>query len=181
MTTFATGDLDVSECGWTVGFQSHGLLGFVVERHSICTVGFHSDCIKARIRTTTTCHFFERFADIHFLVVENFCLALFLGHLEAFRNSVKGDNTLSTEHKSALNRELSNWPTAPDGYDITGFNVAVFRCHVASGEDIGKKQYLVVCQSFRNLEQADIGKGNPRIFCLTASIATEQVRIAEES
>src|SRR5215217_2254142 len=80
------------------------------------------------------------------------------------------------EQVCARNGELSDWSAAPDGDGVTRFDVTHIRPHIAGREDVGQKEHLLIRQSIRNLEGADIGEGHARLLGLPA----EHVRVAED-
>ena len=79
---------------------------------------------------------------------------------------------------------IANWPTGPQpqiGDRVAALDVAEIGRHVAGRKDVGEEQHLLVGQAVRHLDRADIGIGHAQIFRLTAGIAAQQMRVAEQS
>ena len=80
----------------------------------------------------------------------------------------------------AADGELPDRPAAPDGDCLAAADAAEIRRHVAGGEDVGEKQRLLVRHAGGHFQGARIGIGHAEIFGLSACIAAQEVRIAEE-
>ncbi len=71
---------------------------------------------------------------------------------------------------------MANCPT-PNGHRITVLNRAVFRGHVSGGKNVGEKEHLLVFQSSRNLDRAQLHKWHAHVLGLSAGKAAEHVRV----
>ena len=87
---------------------------------------------------------------------------------EPFRNGVDRDHTLGTEQKRALDGELADGTAAPDRDRLAAFEIAEIGGHVAGRKDVRQEQHLLVAQSRRDLDGADIGVGHAQILGLAA-------------
>src|ERR1044071_3385850 len=93
---------------------------------------------------------------------------------------IDGDDPLSAEQVSALNRELTDRPTTPNCDGVSRLDVAVLGSHVTSGENVRKKKHLLVAQFIRNLYWSNIGKRHAYVLRLTSRVTAHHVRIAEK-
>src|SRR6185437_8346626 len=80
-----------------------------------------------------------------------------------------------------LDGEESHRATPPYGNGIARTDAALLRRHVPRREDVREEEHLLVAQVLRHLDGTDVGEGDARVLRLTAGIAAEQVRVAEES
>ena len=90
--------------------------------------------------------------------------------------------TRSAPSRNAL--LIANCPTGPQPQTATvspPFQVAEIGSHEAGREDIREEQDLLVAESLRHLDRADVGIGHAEVFGLAAGIAAQHVGIAEQA
>ena len=152
-----------------------------IAEHAV-PVSFGADRVDACIRPPATSHLVERLLDVGLAVIDGFGLAVARGEFKPFRHPVDHDDPLRSHHPRAAHCELADRSCSPHRNGFALFIAdGVFRRHPASRKDVGQEQHLVVRQVVFQLDRTDIGVGHPDIFCLTAGIATGQMRIAEKS
>ena len=101
--------------------------------------------------------------------------------LEAFRESVNGNDTGRAQHESAGDCELSDGTAAPDGDGVILLDLGILGSHVPRGEDIGKEQHFFIRKIAFDLQRSDIRKRHPHILRLAARISTHHVGIPEQA
>jgi len=88
---------------------------------------------------------FEHLEDIVFFVIDRIRGAGFIScHGESVRKTIDGDHAVSTKQLGAGNRKLTYRSGTPDCDDLTASDVAHIGAHVAGGQDVRKKEHLVV-------------------------------------
>src|ERR1041384_3517362 len=70
---------------------------------------------------------------------------------------------------------------APYRHHVTRLYVAILRRHVPRRKDVGKEQHLIVPQSLRDLDRADVCEWHTHILRLPAGESPKHMRVAEES
>jgi hypothetical protein len=65
---------------------------------------------------------------------------------ETFRNRIDGDDAFGAEQECRSDRKLSDRTAAPDRDGFAAFQVAEFRAHIASRENIGEEQHLLIAE-----------------------------------
>ena len=117
-----------------------------------------------------------------FFVVDGLGSAgFFASHVEPFRKPVDAYDSLGAQQVGTGYGKLTHRTATPYRNGIAWLNIAIFRCHVSGGKNVGKKQNLFIRQAFRNLDSADVGEWHPSVFRLTASKAAKHVRVAINS
>src|SRR5437762_884401 len=92
--------------------------------------------INASVRTPPSRDPFQLFNQIiHFCIVENL-RARGSCHLQSLMETIDGNDSCCAKYESAADRELANGPASPNGYNIAGFDLAIFRGHVARRENV---------------------------------------------
>ena len=143
-------------------------------------VRLRADRVDAGVRTAPIGQFLDPVVDVLLLEIER-CGARRLRQSETFRDGVDGDHPFGTQHEGALDRELADRAAAPDRDGVAALQVAEVGGHVAGRKNVRQKEHLLVAQSLRHLDRADVGIGHTEVFGLAAGVAAQHVRVAEQA
>src|SRR4051812_16908030 len=151
--------------------------------HGICTghcLGLGADRIDTRIRAPAFGQFHDPVVDIFLHEIEGLGAAL-ARQIQPFGNSINSNDAFGAEQEGALDRELANRSTSPDGNSFSASDAAELGSHVAGRKNVREKKDLLVAQAIRHLHWSDVGIRDAKIFGLAAGVAAEKMRITKES
>ena len=97
------------------------------------------------------------------------------------RDRVDRDDPACAKKQCAADRKLSDRPAAPDRDGLAVPDVAEVRGHVAWRNDVGQEQDLLVREPVLDLDWSHISIGHAQVFRSTSWIASQDMRIAEET
>ena len=140
-----------------------------------------ADGVDAAVGPAAGGHLLQLLVDVFLGEVDRLGLAELARHRHPLGHAIDGDDASSAEHPGALDGELTDRSTPPDGHGVALLDLGVLRAHVAGGEDVGEEEDLLVGQVGLDLETTDVGVGHAEILGLTARVAAAQVRVAEET
>jgi hypothetical protein len=179
---FAAGHNRLAKYVGPIRFEHHALLDSIIRAENPRRVRLHSDRVDTSVGAETAGHLHQSLVDaLVFVIDRRGSAGLLARHTQALGKAVDGDDALRPQQFGAGDGKLSHRPTAPDRHGVTRLYVAVFRRHVSGRKNIGEKQHLLVGNSVRDLERADIGERHPGVLRLAAGEAAEHVRIAEQT
>src|SRR5262245_10269346 len=164
----------------SIRFEHQSLLRIVVDCSGREAMGFHPHSIDAGIGSAAACQFLYRTQDIDCFVIQNVS-AVIGGSLQAFREGINGNHSLSAKHKRAHDREQANRPASPDCDGIAGLYVAVLSGHVPGWQNVREEENLIVFEFLRNLEGSNISKWHTNVFRLSSRVSSVDMGITKEA
>src|SRR5215469_14115015 len=177
-SAFAAGLNDFAQHHGAFAGETERLFGFIGHCQR-AAVSFHSHRLDASIRSTTARHFFQCLDHvINFVAIDNARAGL-AREAKALRPAVYRDHLTCTEQNRAADSELAHRAATPDGDHITLMNIAVFGSHIARRKNISEEEDFLIRQTIGNLHRTNIGKRNAYELSLAASVATQEMRVAE--
>jgi len=144
----------------TVVLQIHGLFHAVGGVGGAGPVGLGADRVDTPVRPAVARHLHQAVVDVLAFVVDGLRVTVLSGHLQPFGQAVDGDDPVRAEHLCALDRELADRPTAPDGDRVLWLGVGVLGGHVPRREHVREKEHLLVREVRVDLDGADVRIGD---------------------
>ena len=121
----------------------------------------------------------DGFDRIFTIEVDGLC-ALALGHAQAIVVLVDGEHPTGAEQLCAGDGELAHRPAAEHRHGVAATDLGHLGAEVAGGKNVGQQDRLVIADLRRQLHQADVGEGNPRLFSLQPMKRASGLRAAVE-
>src|SRR6202044_3626091 len=91
------------------------------------------------------------------------------------------NDTIGAQQKRTLDGELSYRTAPPHGDRFAALQIAKVGRHETGREDVGQKQDLFVAKALRHLNGSDVGVGYAEVLCLATGVASQHVRVAEQT
>ena len=94
---------------------------------------------------------------------------------------VDHDDTAGTVHERELGAHLTDWAGTPDGDDIALLDTGVDNAVPAGGDDIRKKETLLIWNVVGELEKVDVSTWDADILGLTTGEPTGEMAVTEHT
>jgi hypothetical protein len=85
-------------------------------------------------------------------------------HGKTLGHFVNRDDAPDSEQERGADRELPDWTAAPDRNGVARLDLRIDGRHVAGRKNVGQEKRLFVGDAVRNLDRADVGHRDPKIF-----------------
>src|SRR6185312_10141238 len=152
----SAGQNRLAQRGGPVRSQSEGLFEPIISSEEPVSMALHSHRIDAGVRPAPACEVLQRALDVDPLVVERLRPTVVSRLLQSFLETIDRDHALCSEDEGADDGKEAHRTAAPDSNRVTGLDATIFRGHVPSRENVGKKEDLLIGEMTGDFDRSDI-------------------------